>query len=34
MTSSRMFLRSCSNLACNGIVEESVGGIMFPGWVS
>jgi hypothetical protein len=34
MTSSRKFLCSCSNLACNGVVEDFLGGIMFPGWVS
>jgi hypothetical protein len=27
------FLHNCSNLAC-GIMAESVGGVIFPGWLS
>jgi hypothetical protein len=34
MISSRKFLHSCSNVSCSGVVEESVGGIIFTGWVS
>ncbi len=34
VTSNIKFLCSCSNLACGVVVEKSVGGRIFPGWVS